>query len=127
MVTLALSQVAAGPVSLAGLHQSILIVGALFVVASTIIFYCMVDDEQKHLIAERARRDPLTGLFNRRAYFETAESVRGAGEPFAILMVNIDHFKSINDTHGHLGGDAVLSHAGQLVMGSFRIDGVPCR
>lgn len=120
-------QVAAGPVSLAGSHQSMLIVGALFVVASTISFYSMVHDEQKHLIAERARRDPLTGLFNRRAFFETAESVREAGEPFAILMVDIDHFKSINDTHGHLGGDAVLSHAGRLVMGSFRIDDVPCR
>ncbi len=120
-------QVGVGPVSLAGSHQSMLIVGALFVVSSTISFYSMVHDEQKHQIAERARRDPLTGLYNRRAFFEMAAQIEQEQPPYSILMIDIDHFKSINDTYGHLGGDAVLSHAGRLIMGAFRIDDIPCR
>ncbi len=115
------------PVSLAGSHQSMLIWGALFVVCSSMSFYSMVHDEQKLLIAERARRDPLTGLFNRRAFFEMATEVEAQRAPFAILMVDIDHFKSINDTHGHLGGDAVLAHAGRLILNEFRINDLPCR
>ncbi len=120
-------QVSVAPVSLAGAHQSMLIVGALFVVSSTISFYSMVHDEQKHQIAERAKRDPLTGLFNRRAFFELATPIEREQTPFAILMIDIDHFKSINDTYGHLGGDAVLSHAGRLLLGAFRIDDIACR
>lgn len=115
------------PVSLSGGHQSMLIVGALFVVCSTMSFYAMVHDQQKHELAERARRDPLTGLFNRRAFFEQAEALERQGASFAILMVDIDHFKSINDTYGHLGGDRVLSNAGRLLVASFRTEDIACR
>jgi diguanylate cyclase (GGDEF)-like protein len=116
-----------GPVSLSGGHQSMLIVGALFVVTSTMSFYAVVHDEQKNEIAERARRDPLTGLFNRRAFFEQAESIESLGCTFAILMIDIDRFKSINDNYGHLGGDRVLVHAARLIQGTFRADDVACR
>lgn len=119
--------VGVAPVSLAGGHQSMLIWGALFVVSSTISFYSMVHDEQKHEIAERAKRDPLTGLFNRRAFFELADQVEQTQGKFSILMIDIDHFKSINDTYGHLGGDVVLSHAGRLILNFFRIDDIACR
>ncbi len=116
-----------GPVSLSGGHQSMLIVGALFVVCSTMSLYAVVHDEQKNEIAERARRDPLTGLFNRRAFFEQAEKLEAQGAAFAILMIDIDHFKSINDQHGHLGGDRVLVHAARLIQGAFRADDIACR
>ena len=115
------------PVSLSGGHQSMLIVGALFVVCSTMSFYAMVHDQQKHELAERGRRDPLTGLFNRRAFFEQAEAIEKQGEPFAILMIDIDHFKSINDTYGHGGGDRVLSNAGRLLVAAFRTEDIACR
>ncbi len=120
-------QVGVGPVSLAGSHQSMLIVGALFVVASSMSFYSMVHDEQKHEIAERAKRDLLTGLYNRRAFFEMTDAAEKETQPFAILMVDIDHFKSINDTRGHLGGDAVLAYAGRLILNTFRLDDIACR
>lgn len=56
--------------------------------------------------------DPLTGLFNRR-YVEPhlarlADQSRKSGRELAVMMIDIDHFKSINDTHGHAGGDKVL-------------------
>ena len=119
--------VGVAPVSLAGGHQSMLIWGALFVVSSTISFYSMVHDEQKHEIAERAKRDSLTGLFNRRAFFELADQVERGHEDFSILMIDIDHFKSINDTFGHLGGDVVLGHAGRLILNFVRLDDIACR
>ncbi len=116
-----------GPVSLSGGHQSMLIVGALFVVCSTMSLYAVVHDEQKNEIAERARRDPLTGLFNRRAFFELADKLDAQGVTFSILMIDIDHFKSINDNHGHLGGDRVLVHAARLIQSVFRTDDIACR
>ena len=59
-----------------------------------------------------ATTDPLTGLLNRRAFFERAEdacarTARGGG-PLAAVMLDIDHFKHINDSHGHDTGDVVL-------------------
>jgi len=126
-VVVANPDVPVGPVSLSGGHQSMLIVGALFIVCSTMSFYAIVHDHQKNEIAERARRDPLTGLFNRRAFFEQAERLEAQGAGFAILMIDIDHFKSINDTYGHLGGDRVLVHAARLIQSAFRSNDIACR
>lgn len=56
---------------------------------------------------ELARTDPLTGLINRRALLDHALEL-GAQGPVRLLLVDIDHFKAINDTHGHDMGDAVL-------------------
>ena len=63
-------------------------------------------------LKEQSIRDPLTGAFNRRhfeiiAEKETAQSVRH-DRPFAILMIDIDHFKKYNDLHGHSAGDRAL-------------------
>ena len=61
---------------------------------------------------ELARRDPLTGLRNRRGFVETIEPllehVRSEAMPAALLLIDIDRFKSINDAHGHEAGDMVL-------------------
>lgn len=59
-----------------------------------------------------SRTDPLTGLLNRRAFVDTIAAMR---TPYVIAAIDIDRFKSINDTHGHSAGDAVLVEvAGQL-------------
>ncbi len=63
-------------------------------------------------LCELSSRDPLTGLSNRRQ-FELAlaseiDRVARAGEPALVLMIDIDHFKKVNDTHGHPAGDQVL-------------------
>lgn len=58
-----------------------------------------------------ANADPLTGILNRRRFFEEAEEIfsrPSGGASMGVLMLDIDHFKSINDTHGHRAGDLVL-------------------
>jgi diguanylate cyclase (GGDEF)-like protein len=76
-------------------------------------------------------RDPLTNLFNRR-YLEVslardlARSIRRS-QPLAVLMIDVDHFKTFNDTHGHEAGDAVLASLGELLASLSRNEDVACR
>lgn len=77
--------------------------------------------------ATSARTDPLTGLPNRRALHETLEQVAALsarhGVPLSALMIDIDHFKTINDALGHHGGDRVLrATAAALVAATRRSD-----
>lgn len=66
----------------------------------------------RRALEEQALRDPLTGVGNRRAAEEALTTAiaraRSHGEPFAVVMVDLDRFKAINDEHGHEVGDAVL-------------------
>ncbi|MBI3932743.1 MAG: diguanylate cyclase [Acidobacteria bacterium] len=76
-------------------------------------------------------RDPLTGLFNRRYLEESAEgAVRRSlrsGRPIAVVMLDLDHFKALNDEHGHAAGDAVLQELGVLLLGLVRAGDIACR
>ncbi|WP_051244021.1 GGDEF domain-containing protein [Azohydromonas australica] len=82
-------------------------------------------------LQEQALRDPLTGLFNRRYMDETLEHelarARRGGYPLALVMLDVDHFKRINDTYGHAGGDELLRHLGQLLRHLCREGDVACR
>ncbi|MDG3443026.1 GGDEF domain-containing protein [Nitrospirillum amazonense] len=73
---------------------------------------------------DMATRDVLTGLPNRRHFLDVGEREvrrgREAGQPQALLMIDIDHFKAINDTLGHAAGDRVLSQFGRLLQGWLR-------
>lgn len=68
--------------------------------------------------------DPLTGLANRRHFFETLErhfeQHRRTGMPLALVMLDIDHFKRINDSYGHQGGDQVLAATAALLGNHMR-------
>jgi diguanylate cyclase (GGDEF)-like protein len=72
----------------------------------------------------QARTDYLTGLFNRRHFFEMAENEPGRAlryhRPLSLLMIDIDHFKAINDTWGHDAGDEVLRNVALLIRSSVR-------
>lgn len=76
-------------------------------------------------------RDPLTGLYNRRYLEESLERELGRcarrSQPLSVLMLDIDHFKRFNDTHGHDGGDALLSQFGRLLDGLCRSEDIACR
>ena len=81
-------------------------------------------------IAE-ARTDIVTGLQNRRAFNEElsrlfAQRQRHGGH-FSLLMIDIDDFKNLNDTHGHLSGDAVLRSVGQVLSTTLREMDIVCR
>jgi diguanylate cyclase (GGDEF)-like protein len=72
----------------------------------------------------RSRHDGLTGLLNRRAMEETLlgpmQRSRRTGEPFTVLMLDLDHFKTINDRHGHAAGDRVLQHTAAALKTELR-------
>ena len=76
------------------------------------------------LLREQASRDSLTGIWNRRFILETVEREltrsRREAEPVAMIMADIDHFKQINDTYGHLGGDSVLHQIAQRLIAVLR-------
>jgi len=71
-----------------------------------------------------SRIDPLTGLFNRRHFFELAEKefsrARRYRRPVSAIMVDLDHFKTINDNHGHIVGDQVLAEVAQRIQQNSR-------
>ncbi len=81
--------------------------------------------EQARLVLLRqATHDGLTGLLNRAAVMERLRTaMQGAGRsglPLAVALMDLDHFKQVNDTHGHLGGDAVLAAIGRRLRAGTR-------
>lgn len=90
------------------------------------------DKKQKEeALFTQASTDPLTGLFNRRQ-FETMVATQLAlasrhGTPFCTIMLDIDHFKKVNDTYGHDAGDEVLKHLALVLKSSLRISDILAR
>src|SRR3954452_4592748 len=70
-------------------------------------------------LSDAAVTDPLTGLLNRRAFEEVIEleleRSRRSGRPLSLLVLDLDHFKEVNDRHGHQSGDAVLQQVSTLL------------
>lgn len=87
-----------------------------------------------HVYAETARQaavDELTGVFNRR-FFDSAiereiKQAARRNRDLSLLILDIDNFKKINDTHGHTTGDAVISALGKLLKKQIRSEDTPCR
>ena len=95
--------------------QSIMILALLFLsMVCNFGFLLMAMDRLRNEVADLALMDDLTGVGNRRQLLqrlceECARSER-SNQPFALLVVDLDNFKMINDTHGHAAGDACLQH-----------------
>ncbi|MGD0700498.1 MAG: GGDEF domain-containing protein [Trebonia sp.] len=72
--------------------------------------------------------DGITGLYNRRHFMETAEAAfahaQRLGQPFVALMIDVDNFKRINDVHGHIAGDQVLTELAQVSREHVRPDDI---
>ncbi len=83
------------------------------------------------LVAEQAVRDPLTGLYNRRYLDETIGRELSEADrrhyPVSFIMIDIDRFKELNDTHGHRAGDLMLQAVGQLLQEKSRGGDIACR
>ena len=80
---------------------------------------------------DKAVRDALTGLYNRRYLEESLDRevsrARRRGLPIGVMMIDIDHFKRVNDASGHAAGDAVLRAVGQYVLSLTRGEDILCR
>ena len=92
-------------------------------------FYAMTFDitarkEAEQRLDQLTRRDALTGLYNRREFGErlpqAAARAAGSGQGLAVLFIDVDHFKAINDQHGHAAGDAVLREVAQRLQAGVR-------
>jgi diguanylate cyclase (GGDEF)-like protein len=106
--------------------QSVLILALMFLsMAWNFGFLLMAMDRLRSEVAELALLDDLTGVGNRRHLLqrlseECAKSER-SGEPFALLVIDLDGFKSINDTYGHAAGDACLQHFTLMAQTRLRL------
>jgi diguanylate cyclase (GGDEF)-like protein len=82
-------------------------------------------------LRDQSVRDVLTGLNNRRYLLETARRellhAERNKQPLSVVTIDVDHFKTFNDNHGHDAGDTVLRHVGEIMRALFTDDAVPCR
>ncbi|MFK7988075.1 MAG: diguanylate cyclase [Sandaracinaceae bacterium] len=83
--------------------------------------------EQRKQYKEESRRDALTGIANRRAGEDALEATLAEGQPVSFGMMDIDHFKSVNDTYGHPAGDKVLVQVAGALEGTVRPTDVVAR
>ncbi|HVP37623.1 MAG TPA: diguanylate cyclase [Candidatus Saccharimonadales bacterium] len=85
----------------------------------------------RETLRRQSVRDPLTGLFNRRYMEETLERelrrAERAERPLSLILLDLDHFKDINDTFGHEAGDAALRAVAQMLMANLRAGDAACR
>lgn len=89
---------------------------------------------QKELEEELQRlasTDPLTGILNRRTFLSRAEEecdrAQRYGRPLALAMIDIDHFKAVNDTFGHAVGDQAICHLANVISAGLRKSDIFCR
>lgn len=77
-------------------------------------------EDQTRELHDMLQRDALTGVLNRRGMLSEMQERQQAGQPFVLVMLDVDHFKQVNDQHGHPVGDAVLVALGGILGGSIR-------
>jgi diguanylate cyclase (GGDEF)-like protein len=88
----------------------------------------LIDELKLARLVDSATRDALTGLYDRAALSLALQRSFGEGvAPISVIMIDLDHFKSFNDTHGHLAGDRVLMLISSIVRQSVRESDLPAR
>ena len=95
--------------------------------ATTYNTVCLENQETQKFIRHQAEHDALTGLFNRGAYEKLLHIHETGDSPFALVLVDVDIFKSVNDTYGHATGDAILKKISNQLRTAFRSIDYVCR
>ena len=131
-----------GPFSLWSMNESLLILLAFIstvVITGLALSALKIErgramEQLERLLAElreQAATDPLTGLYNRRYLWEflRREWIRAKrkGDTLAVIMIDLDHFKRVNDAHGHEAGDFVLTAVAALLRNRIRSSDIVCR
>ena len=87
--------------------------------------------EENQELAALVRTDELTGLFNFRYFMQAVElemeRSRRSDQPTTLIMLDIDHFKEVNDKHGHEVGNRTLAHVAKVLRNAIRRLDIPCR
>jgi len=119
--------------ALAGIRRTLYINLAISLAVTLVVLLLahLVLSRYQHRIEEMASTDELTGLLNRHAFVILMERVlaehRRVPQPISLLLADVDHFKQINDRHGHLVGDRVLRGIASLLLGSLRQSDIAVR
>jgi diguanylate cyclase (GGDEF)-like protein len=102
----------------------VFIAAATAAIVSTLGFTMLHKERADGEAARLATIDPLTGAYNRRTFHDIAERelarARRAGQPLSIIVVDIDHFRSVNEQHGNRTGDDVLRRVADLIHAALR-------
>ncbi|MNP09010.1 putative diguanylate cyclase YdaM [compost metagenome] len=89
------------------------------------VFLAVADiQKQTDQLTQEAATDTLTGLKNRRSLEYTLSQWMASGVPFSLIVLDVDRFKFVNDTYGHVTGDEVLKHVAGVIVSSLRPDDV---
>lgn len=125
MISNSVMPVPYSPNAMATAIAAMLNLGVFFHVYSVRSFsYFVRMRDYNRQLEQLASRDMLTGVLNARAYYANCEQgiqvATRAGQPYAVLFVDLDHFKSVNDTYGHAAGDAVLKAVAGCLGTSIR-------
>jgi two-component system cell cycle response regulator len=108
--------------------------GQRITLGNTVMRLSLLDERElasAQAVADAARKDPLTGCFNR-GYFDQklhteVVRTRRRARSTSLVLVDLDHFKRINDKYGHVTGDAALRAVGQVLRGATRVEDVVAR
>ncbi len=89
------------------------------------------DQNYQQSLFKAANNDALTSLYNKKYFIDVLPKelsfARRTKEPLSLMMLDVDHFKKVNDNYGHLAGDLVLKTVGQLLAKHIRMENVACR
>ena len=113
-------------INLANFHGTVILVSLVEGVMAIMLLAMSMTGTERHRreerIAQIAARDPLTALDNRRALYLRAPELLGQASPAkpgALLLIDIDHFKQVNDLHGHDAGDRLLLTLSDLIRSAL--------
>lgn len=95
------------------------------------VYQDAVDQSYQQNLFKAANTDSLTSLYNKRYFMEALEKefsyTRRSELPLSLIMIDIDHFKQVNDTYGHIAGDKILKLVGTILSSQTRLENIACR
>ncbi|MGB9867109.1 MAG: diguanylate cyclase [Bacillota bacterium] len=115
------------PPAYRALCGAITLIGVMWGETAAIVYLVKLYSAQQRELTYLAERDPLTGLFNRRVLIQKMHSFILRGNPFCLILVDLDRFKDVNDILGHLVGDEILQQLAGLMQRTIRSSDVLAR